>query len=58
LSRDAPGNKSYRDIVKSNEKLETHYNTILDLPDEERVEFWDALKRDLPNSFRFCGSKG
>lgn len=24
----------------------------------ERDLFWDALKRELPNSFRFCGSRG
>ena len=28
------------------------------MPDEEREEFWTALKRELPVSFRFCGSKG
>ncbi|PKS08933.1 hypothetical protein jhhlp_003546 [Lomentospora prolificans] len=57
--RDDPDNhKRYPDIVKNNEKLERHYNTLLDLPEEERTEFWDALKRELPNSFRFCGSKG
>jgi multisite-specific tRNA:(cytosine-C5)-methyltransferase len=25
---------------------------------EEREQFWAALRRELPNSFRFCGSKG
>ena len=44
--------------MKQNDKLEKHYNTILDLPEEEKAEFWEALKRDLPSSFRFCGSKG
>lgn len=28
------------------------------MEDEERAQFWDALKRELPNSFRFAGSKG
>ena len=45
-------------MVKENEKLERYYNTILPLDDAEREEFWTALKRDLPNSFRFCGSRG
>lgn len=31
---------------------------MLNLPEEERQEFWAALRRELPNSFRFCGSKG
>jgi multisite-specific tRNA:(cytosine-C5)-methyltransferase len=26
--------------------------------EEERHDFWAALKRELPNSFRFAGSKG
>lgn len=57
--RDDPNNFTrYSTIVKENEKLEKNYNTILDLPEDERVEFWAALKRELPNSFRFCGSKG
>lgn len=50
--------ETYPDIVKSNERLETYYNTLLQFPEEEQKEFWDALKRELPNSFRFCGSKG
>ena len=45
-------------MVKENEKLERYYNTILPLGETEREEFWAALKRDLPNSFRFCGSRG
>jgi multisite-specific tRNA:(cytosine-C5)-methyltransferase len=31
---------------------------VLGLPEEEKKDFWDALKRELPNSFRFAGSKG
>ncbi|KAI2626187.1 S-adenosyl-L-methionine-dependent methyltransferase [Xylaria nigripes] len=50
--------RSYPDIVKSNEKLETFYNGLLSLDDDEKTEFWEALRKDLPNSFRFCGSKG
>jgi multisite-specific tRNA:(cytosine-C5)-methyltransferase len=45
-------------VAKENKRLEEYYNTLVDLPEEERAEFWAALKRELPNSFRFCGSKG
>lgn len=27
------------------------------IPDEEKEDFWAAMRRDLPNSFRFTGSK-
>ncbi|KAI1488214.1 S-adenosyl-L-methionine-dependent methyltransferase [Biscogniauxia mediterranea] len=50
--------RSYPEIVKEHEKLERYYNTLLPLDDAEKKEFWDALRRELPNSFRFCGSKG
>ncbi|KAI1450197.1 S-adenosyl-L-methionine-dependent methyltransferase [Annulohypoxylon stygium] len=50
--------RSYAEIVKENKNLEKYYNTALPIDDAERPEFWDALKRELPNSFRFCGSKG
>ncbi|KAI1755570.1 S-adenosyl-L-methionine-dependent methyltransferase [Xylaria castorea] len=50
--------RSYPDIPKNNEKLEAFYNSLLPLDDAEKLEFWEALRRDLPNSFRFCGSKG
>ncbi|KAI8961627.1 S-adenosyl-L-methionine-dependent methyltransferase [Daldinia sp. FL1419] len=50
--------RSYNEIVKENKNLEKYYNSALPLEDEERTEFWEALKRELPNSFRFCGSKG
>ncbi|KAJ8105004.1 hypothetical protein ONZ43_g7597 [Nemania bipapillata] len=50
--------RSYPDIPKNNEKLEAFYNSLLPLDDAEKSEFWEALRKDLPNSFRFCGSKG
>ncbi|GAP82623.1 putative nol1 nop2 sun family protein [Rosellinia necatrix] len=50
--------RSYPDIPKTNEKLEAFYNSLLPLDDAEKLRFWEALRRDLPNSFRFCGSKG
>lgn len=49
---------SYDKIDKTNEKFERYYDSIIELPQEERAEFWAALRRDLPNSFRFAGSKG
>ncbi|KJR87139.1 multisite-specific tRNA:(cytosine-C5)-methyltransferase [Sporothrix schenckii 1099-18] len=53
-------NKSYPDLVKDNEKLQTYYNSLLRLDDDEteREAFWGAFRRELPHSFRFCGSKG
>ncbi|KAK3292279.1 S-adenosyl-L-methionine-dependent methyltransferase [Chaetomium fimeti] len=50
--------QTYPEVPKENKRLEQYYNSLVDLPEEERSEFWAALKRELPNSFRFCGSKG
>ncbi|KAL7627590.1 tRNA (cytosine-5-)-methyltransferase ncl1 [Parahypoxylon ruwenzoriense] len=50
--------RTYNEIVKKNNNLEKYYDAALPFEDEERCQFWDALKRELPNSFRFCGSKG
>ena len=46
-------------IDRSHEKFESYYNE-LDLIEEgdERKKFWDFMKSDLPNSFRFAGSRG
>ncbi|CAG8961975.1 hypothetical protein HYFRA_00013755 [Hymenoscyphus fraxineus] len=49
---------SFEKVPKHNERLEGYYNDVLGLPEEEHTEFWDAYKRELPNSFRFTGSKG
>ncbi|TVY25265.1 Multisite-specific tRNA:(cytosine-C(5))-methyltransferase [Lachnellula hyalina] len=49
---------SYDKVPKHNARLEKYYNDVLGLPEEEREAFWDAYKRELPNSFRFTGSKG
>lgn len=38
--------------------MERYYNELIDMSEEQKKEFWDALRRELPNSFRFCGSKG
>ncbi|POS86063.1 hypothetical protein EPUL_002466 [Erysiphe pulchra] len=48
---------SFDKVPKKNERLERYYNQILGLSDEEKPIFWEALKRELPNSFRFTGSK-
>ncbi|KAK0619910.1 S-adenosyl-L-methionine-dependent methyltransferase [Immersiella caudata] len=50
--------QTFPEVAKENEKFERYYNGMLDLPEEEKAEFWPALRRELPNSFRFCGSKG
>lgn len=44
--------------MKENEKLERYYNELGIIPEAEKQDFWDAMRRDLPNSFRFTGSKG
>ena len=49
---------SFEKVEKHNDRLEQYYNGVLGLPDEEKPAFWAALKRELPNSFRFAGSKG
>ncbi|KAH8889850.1 S-adenosyl-L-methionine-dependent methyltransferase [Thozetella sp. PMI_491] len=50
--------QSYPEVPKENSKLQTYYDGLLQLPEEEKAEFWAALRRELPNSFRFCGHKG
>ncbi|KAJ4270266.1 tRNA (cytosine-5-)-methyltransferase ncl1 [Fusarium torreyae] len=52
------GWRDYPAIPKENEKLQRFYDTLLQLPEEEKQAYWEALRRELPNSFRFCGSKG
>ncbi|KAJ9325450.1 hypothetical protein DTO027B5_5011 [Paecilomyces variotii] len=49
---------SWRDIERHNEKFENYYNELGIIPEEEKEAFWEALRRDLPNSFRFTGSRG
>ena len=45
------------DIERTNPRFEAYYNSLRLVPDEERARFWDVLRQDLPNSFRFTGSK-
>ncbi|KAH7238547.1 S-adenosyl-L-methionine-dependent methyltransferase [Fusarium tricinctum] len=56
--QDRSGWRDYAVIPKENEKLQRFYDTLLQLPEEEKNAYWEALRRELPNSFRFCGSKG
>nr|POE68851.1 multisite-specific trna:(cytosine-c(5))-methyltransferase trm4a [Quercus suber] len=62
--RGGGGNRPYEDtrvsfdkVNKHNENFERYYNTLIPAG-EERDRFWAALRRELPNSFRFTGSKG
>ncbi|KAF1986178.1 S-adenosyl-L-methionine-dependent methyltransferase [Aulographum hederae CBS 113979] len=48
----------YADVEKHNDQFENYYNDLGIVADSEREEFWTALRRELPNSFRFTGSKG
>ncbi|KAL8873034.1 MAG: hypothetical protein Q9174_001435 [Haloplaca sp. 1 TL-2023] len=48
----------YEETVKSNQRFEDYYNQLEILEDAEKDDFWAALRRELPNSFRFTGSKG
>ncbi|KAL9098699.1 MAG: hypothetical protein Q9163_005685 [Psora crenata] len=45
------------EINKSNARLEEYYNGLQLVEDAEREDFWASLRRELPNSFRFTGSK-
>ncbi|PFH60837.1 hypothetical protein XA68_10244 [Ophiocordyceps unilateralis] len=52
------GWRDYAAITKENEKFQEYYDSLLQLPDDEKKLYWETLRRELPNSFRFCGSKG
>lgn len=45
------------DIDRHNEKFERYYNELDLVPKEDQEIFWATMRRDLPNSFRFTGSK-
>ncbi|KAJ5167176.1 Multisite-specific tRNA:(cytosine-C(5))-methyltransferase [Penicillium canariense] len=49
---------NWQDISRTNERLQSYYNEPEFIPEEEREQFWAAMQRDLPNSFRFTGSRG
>ena len=46
------------DATKSNARFEEYYNSLKLVDETELDAFWGALRRELPNSFRFTGSKG
>jgi multisite-specific tRNA:(cytosine-C5)-methyltransferase len=48
----------FKDVDKQNARFESYYNELGVVAPEHRQLFWDTLKRPLPNSFRFAGSKG
>ncbi|KAF2091760.1 S-adenosyl-L-methionine-dependent methyltransferase [Saccharata proteae CBS 121410] len=53
------GNRpSYAEVDKNNANFEKYYNELGVVPEEEREQFWTALRKELPNSFRFAGSRG
>lgn len=54
----AGGKTDYSEISKHNEAFEKYYNELNIVADGERDEFWAAMRRELPNSFRFAGSRG
>jgi len=45
-------------VKRENEAFEKYYNALPIVPEAELETFWTALKAELPNSFRFTGSKG
>lgn len=47
-----------REFDRHNERYCKYYDGLNLVPQEEREAFWAYMKKDLPNSFRFTGSKG
>lgn len=45
------------DVDRHNDRYERYYNELGLIPKDDREGFWEAMRRDLPNSFRFTGSK-
>ena len=48
----------YAEVPKQNALFEKYYNELGLVQTNELHAFWDALRRELPNSFRFAGSRG
>jgi multisite-specific tRNA:(cytosine-C5)-methyltransferase len=44
-------------VNRYNDRYEAYYNELDLVGEDERESFWQAMRRDLPNSFRFTGSK-
>ncbi|KAK5937332.1 tRNA (cytosine-5-)-methyltransferase ncl1 [Knufia obscura] len=56
--RDRPDTRTDKSTLpRNNERFESYYNGLGIVPEDERDAFWKAMKTDLPNSFRFTGSK-
>ena len=53
-----PIRTDFSEVPKANVLYEKYYNNLGLVEEAERKEFWTALQRDLPNSFRFTGSRG
>ncbi|KAF8541238.1 S-adenosyl-L-methionine-dependent methyltransferase [Trichophaea hybrida] len=54
-----PGERgNYASIPSENALYERFYKESAVVPDEEWDDFWGALKRTLPTTFRFTGSRG
>ncbi|OCK82305.1 S-adenosyl-L-methionine-dependent methyltransferase [Lepidopterella palustris CBS 459.81] len=49
---------NYTAIEKQNEIFEGYYNGLELVGEGELGLFWEAMRKELPNSFRFAGSKG
>ena len=49
---------SYDAIPSENALYERFYKESMVVPEEEWEDFWGALKRTLPTTFRFTGSRG
>lgn len=45
-------------VERTNKRFESYYNDLDIIIEEERSAFWESLRSDLPNSFRFAGSRG
>ncbi|PHH77146.1 hypothetical protein CDD82_3647 [Ophiocordyceps australis] len=50
--------RDYAAVPKVHAKLQEYYDELLQFCPDEKTLYWEALRRELPNSFRFCGSKG
>ncbi len=49
---------NYPEIIKDNKLYQDYYNNLGIIEPDEQEVFWTTLRRELPNSFRFTGSKG
>ena len=45
------------DVIRTNKLYESYYGELGIADEEEMGLLWEAMRRDLPNSFRFAGSK-